>query len=133
MKILDFDKKGNAIRFYLGKDNLKGWYGDDWDDRGCTDRVYDEFVSEVKDIVIPYKHSVYSPFDFYHNEDQFSKDMFKSGNIPMLVIVKDEDKDYKNYEYHSYDWNSALGDKDSIAIYMGEDIQKVEEKLKELE
>ena len=32
MKIIDFAKKGNVVRFFLGKDDLKEWWGDDWDD-----------------------------------------------------------------------------------------------------
>ena len=26
MKILDWDKKGNVVRFYIGDDNLDYWY-----------------------------------------------------------------------------------------------------------
>ena len=29
MKIIDFEKKGNVVRFYLGDNDLKEWYGDD--------------------------------------------------------------------------------------------------------
>ena len=29
MKIIDFDKKGNIVRFYLGIDSIENWYGDD--------------------------------------------------------------------------------------------------------
>lgn len=30
MKIIDFERKGNLVRFYLGDDDLVEWYGDDW-------------------------------------------------------------------------------------------------------
>ena len=31
MKIIDFDEKGNVVRFYLGDDNCEDYWGDDWD------------------------------------------------------------------------------------------------------
>ena len=31
MKIVDFKKEGNIVRFYLGE-TINGIYGDDWDD-----------------------------------------------------------------------------------------------------
>ena len=33
MKIIDWDRKGNVLRLYLGEDRLEDWWGDDWDDR----------------------------------------------------------------------------------------------------
>lgn len=32
MKIIDFERKGNLVRFYLGDDDLAEWWGDDWND-----------------------------------------------------------------------------------------------------
>lgn len=32
MKIIDFERKGNLVRFYLGDDDLHDWSGDDWND-----------------------------------------------------------------------------------------------------
>lgn len=32
-KIIDFERNGNIVRFYLGDvNNSNGYYGDDWDD-----------------------------------------------------------------------------------------------------
>ena len=44
MKILDFELKGNVIKFYLG--NCNDWWGDDWDDRPYehnAGKVYDQY------------------------------------------------------------------------------------------
>ncbi|MCR2051054.1 hypothetical protein NSB25_27950 [Acetatifactor muris] len=30
MKIIDWERKGNVVRFALGKDGLDDWDGDDW-------------------------------------------------------------------------------------------------------
>ena len=32
MKLLDLERKGNVVRFFLGADDLEKWWGDDWDD-----------------------------------------------------------------------------------------------------
>lgn len=45
MKIIDFERKGNLVRFYLGDDDLEEWYGDDWNDTPYehnAGQVYDE-------------------------------------------------------------------------------------------
>lgn len=59
MKIIDFERKGNLVRFYLGDDDLVEWYGDDWNDTPYehnAERVYfadrygfsrDEIVSSM--------------------------------------------------------------------------------------
>lgn len=52
-EIIDFEKKGNLVRFYLGE-NGKQW-GDDWDDipyEHNAEKVYDEFVKGYCDIVV---------------------------------------------------------------------------------
>ena len=46
MQIIDFEKKGNVGRFYLG-DATKPYWGDDWYDRPYNtnaSRVYDKFI-----------------------------------------------------------------------------------------
>ena len=51
LKIIDFEKKGNVVRFYYGKDSLKEWYGDDWDDRPYehnAGEVYHRFHHQKK-------------------------------------------------------------------------------------
>ena len=137
MKIIDIEKKGNAIRVILGKDDLKDWYGDDWNDRGCNDPVYDEFVIDHKDIVIPFEHSVYSPFDFWEQEEHISKEMMKNKGIPLLVIRFNEDKQGEIQD-RAFDWESAVrpvernGKKSKVSvIFMGdkfdENVFKVEQ------
>jgi len=54
-EVIDFEKKGNLIRFYLGK-NGKQW-GDDWDGipyEHNAGTVYDEFIKGYCDIVIDF-------------------------------------------------------------------------------
>ena len=81
LKVIDFDRKGNVIRFYLGKKTAAwGWtnpdykdpydgkrpewvkpsdtfYGDDWDDAQYQDnagQVYDQFIYGWYDMYVPF-------------------------------------------------------------------------------
>ena len=49
MKIIDFDKKGNVVRFYLGEDVCNDYWGDDWNDAPYEHNagtVYNRYVKE---------------------------------------------------------------------------------------
>lgn len=119
MKIIDWDRKGNVLRLYLGEDNLKKWGGDDWNDRPYEHNagtVYDEFVSKIVDIGFPYGYGLYEPADDDINSG-FCKDDFKKG-IPFLVIVP-ETRDY---------WNSYAKDvnrEGNIPLRFGDSITEV--------
>lgn len=46
-KVIDYDKKGNLVRFYLGDIDLGYWTGDDWDDAPYEHNagmIYEEYV-----------------------------------------------------------------------------------------
>ena len=57
-KIIDFERKGNVVRFYLIKvDRNDDYYGDDWDDTPYEHNagsVYDSFVNKIVDVFFPY-------------------------------------------------------------------------------
>lgn len=64
MKIIDYDLKGNVVRFYLGKTTVHDYHGDDWNDilneSGCYP-VYREYVSGTADIAFPFDALVLDP------------------------------------------------------------------------
>lgn len=76
MKIIDYELKGNVVRFYLGKSTLTNYYGDDWDDApydsnaGC---VYSEYIAGTADIAFPFDALVLEPctgeFNCSHTKD----------------------------------------------------------------
>lgn len=39
MKIIDFERKGNLVRFYLGDDDLAEWWGDESTALPVTDKL----------------------------------------------------------------------------------------------
>lgn len=64
MKIIDFERKGNLVRFYLGDDDLVEWYGDDWNDTPYehnAERVYDEYIKGYCDMMFPFDDLVLEP------------------------------------------------------------------------
>ena len=57
MKIIDFERKGNVVRFFLGADDCFDYWGDDWDDApyDCNaGTVYSRFVTGRKDVSFPF-------------------------------------------------------------------------------
>lgn len=98
MKIIDFIKKGNVVRFFLGEDNLKNWYGDDWDDTPYEHNagtVYDEYVSGKKDIAFPFDALVLEPSEDYSNNGNSSrcKDDMVARKVPCIIVVPKELQD----------------------------------------
>ncbi len=116
MKIVDFDRKGNVVRFYLGeKTKSWGWtnpdykdaagktpdwlepsdtyYGDDWNDSPYehnAGRVYDEFIKGHKDIAFKFDDIVLEPCN---GEAEYSKDDMVSRKIPCIIVISKEDLD----------------------------------------
>ena len=115
MKIIDFERKGNVIRFYLGertadsgwtnpdykdfKGNTPDWlkpsetfYGDDWDDSPyeCNaGKVYDEFIKGYADISFPFDTIVLEPCDGAYNSN-WSKDDMVARKVPCLITLSKE-------------------------------------------
>ena len=96
MEIIDFERKGNVIRFYLGK-NGKQW-GDDWNDipyEHNAGRVSDEFVKGYCDVVINFDYEVLEACYGYNNSP-YSKEMMRDREMYALFlsIEDDEKKEY---------------------------------------
>jgi len=89
MKIIDFKRKGNVVRFFLGKDDLTEWWGDDWDDAPYehnAGEVYDEYVSGYQDVVFPFDMMVSEPSDGTINSWVSKEDMIKR-KTPCIIVV----------------------------------------------
>ena len=90
MEIIDFEQKGNVIRFYLGK-NGKQW-GDDWDDipyEHNAGRVYDEFIKGYCDVAVDFDYEVLEACDGYDNSP-YSKEVMTKRKIFAFSIEKVE-------------------------------------------
>lgn len=92
MKIIDFNKKGQTVRFYLGEDGLADWTGDDWNDvpyEHNAGTVYAEYVSDVKDVTFPFDDLVLEPSEDWRfcGNSSFSKDDMKRRSVPCVIVV----------------------------------------------
>lgn len=95
-EIIDFEKKGNVIRFYLGK-NGEQW-GDDWNDipyEHNAGKVYDEYIKGHCDIAVDFSWDVQEPANLFSNSP-YSKLLMRDKNVNALYIRKDK-KEYLIY------------------------------------
>lgn len=114
LEIIDFERKGNVIRFYLGTKGDWGWvnpnsimyknadesfrnalikakqyYGDDWNDypyQHNAGKVYDAFIWGYTDYSVPFDCIVLEPQDTYSNAE-YSKDDMIERKVPCIIIV----------------------------------------------
>lgn len=121
MKIIDFEKKGNVVRFYLGEDDLEKWWGDDWDDypyESNAGTVYAEYVSGAIDVAFKFDWEVLEPRNGEYESSYCKQDMIMR-KVPCIVLVPPE----LNSEYvwgagYFKKWVGADG---VIKIYFGDD------------
>lgn len=121
MKIIDFKKKGNVVRFYLGDDNLASWHGDDWDDCPYEHNagiVYDEYISGHKDIAFPFDSIVIEPCDGTWNSEWCKNDMIDR-KVPCIIVVPKELAEESWYENEFKYWIGVDGVK---RFYFGDKI-----------
>ena len=124
MKIIDFEKRGNVIRFYCGKDNCDDYWGDDWNDRPYehnAERVYYEYIEEYIDVAVDMDYHVMEPADDwrYNNNTPFSKEDMKKRSVPCIIVVPENDS-YVSEEFNRY----AVSD-NVDKIYFGDSIEKL--------
>lgn len=89
MKIIDFEVRGNCVRFYLGRDEDEDYTGDDWNDSpyDCNaGHVYRKYITGYAEIVFPMDTLVLEPCNGVINS-RFSKNDMKNGIIPCVVVV----------------------------------------------
>ena len=124
MKIIDFSKKGNLVRFYLGKDDCNDYWGDDWDDApyDCNaEEVYDEYVCAIADVAFDFDSLVLEPCNSYHLNCSYTKEDMIKRNVPCLIIVPEEVHEH-SFQDQFDDWVSS----DNVAkIYFGDKLDSV--------
>ena len=96
MKIIDWEKKGNLVRFYLGDDDCNDSWGDDFDDApyDCNaGRVYCRYIKGWKDVVFPFEFTVKEPCEdnYYNYNCPYSKEDIQRGKVPCIVAGRIED------------------------------------------
>ena len=120
MKIIDFEKNGNVVRFFVGKDNLSEWYGDDWDDAPYEHNagtVYDEFVSAYFDVAWDGDWLVLEPCNGTCNS-RYCKDDMRGQRVPCIVVAMPGEISYFD------DFAMYVADLNAYKIYFGEAVEK---------
>ena len=94
MKVIDFEKKGNVVRFFLGDSCLRDYAGYKWNMvpyEHNADRVHEEFILGHKDIAFPFDSFVLEPCNgAYSSNSMFSKDDMKAEKVPCIIVVPKE-------------------------------------------
>ena len=91
MKIIDFESKGNVIRFYLGEDDCFDYWGDDWNDYPYEHNagiVYERYCCGFADFYVDLNLNVCTPDTDWHysGNSPFCKEDFKNKKAPCVVI-----------------------------------------------
>lgn len=146
MKIIDFERKGNVIRFYLGEKTEEwGWtnpnykdytgetpdwlrpsddyYGDDWDNapyEANAGRVYEQFIKGHKDIVVDFDDIVLEPTDLDY---VCSKDDIVNKDVPCIIVVPKKVLEENNLEeWQLYSLQKIMKLKGIKCYYFGDEI-----------
>jgi len=121
MKIIDYQRKGNVIRFYLGLNTLADWTGDDWDDAPYEHNagpVYRQYITGFLDVAIPFDCDVLAPHDGTDNSC-YTKNDLKHRVVPCILIVPKPDDAYNSWSALNFD--DHINDPSAIKIYCGDD------------
>ena len=118
MKIIDFEKKGNVVRFFLGGD--PEFTGDDWDDSPyyCNaGQVYNEYIKGYRDIAFPFGLAVLEPKDPEGRECIWCKDDMKARKVPCIVVAPEDDW------WHDGEFDYYLASDQAIKFYFGDPME----------
>lgn len=126
MKIVDFLKKGNVVRFYLANDDVADWCGDDWDDTPYEHNagaVYDKYIAGHIDVAFDYDCQVAEPKDDwrYNGNTPYCKDDFVARKAPCVVIYKPSEDEY----WWDCEYSQLIGIDGATRIYFGDDAESL--------
>ena len=101
-KIIDWETKGNVIRFYLGKEDDQDYYGDDWNDASFLHNaglVFGNYIEGIAEIYVPFNCVVHNPTD---DEQVITKEDFKEMKYPCLIVTDEHEVLYDREDYWKY-------------------------------
>ena len=117
MKIIDYELKGNVVRFYLGKATAKDYHGDDWDDPLTEingNLVYSEYITGTAEIAFPFDALVLDPCAGERSYNcTYSKNDMKNRTVPCVIVIPPEIAKNSSRDNFTY-W---AGYKDALRFY----------------
>lgn len=122
-KIIDFEKRGNLVRFYIG--TSEDYWGDDWDDAPYehnAETVYDRFVTRIIDVAFPFDETVLEPANDWRNNGNsgYSKQDMKLRNVPCLIVVPPEIAGWDSDSFSRF-----VGSDNIIRFFFGDPVEKI--------
>lgn len=124
-KIIDFERNGNQVKFYIGTESCKDYYGDDWDDTPYEHNaglVYDRFVAGWFVKTFDFDDIVMEPCSGKTNS-RFCKNDMKNGKVPCICVLPRKFRDNNGWYY---DFEDISNDTNAIKFYFNDiiDIEK---------
>ncbi len=117
MKIIDFERKGNVVRFHLGKDSTTDYDGEGWEkypyDR--AERVEMKYIIGSADIAFPFDALVLEP-ECGDEFCSYSKMDMKTGIVPCIIVVPPNVANGSSRTQFSY-WANGRG---VLKFYFGD-------------
>lgn len=117
MKIIDFERKGNVVRFHLGKDSATDYDGEGWEkypyDR--AERVDEKHITGSADIAFPFDAMVLEP-GCGEECCSYSKEDMKAGIVPCIIVVPPNVANGSSRTQFSY-WANGRG---VLKFYFGD-------------
>lgn len=129
MKIIDWERKGNLVRFYLGDNNCDDFWGDDWNDRPYEDNagtVYDEYIKGIRDVVFPFDDLVLEPSNNWAYDSGYSKEDMKKKLVPCIIVVPKEIHQNSYQDQFKY----YIGSEGIFKFYLGDELDETKDKGK---
>lgn len=120
MQIIDFEIKGNQVRFWLGK-NGKQW-GDDWNDTPYEHNagsVYSEFVEGKVDLVFDFDAVVVEPADGHTNSQWCKQDMIER-KVPCVVVIPAQYLKPNSRWHYEDSFEKALEHPNAVKYFFGD-------------
>ena len=130
MKIIDFEVKGNQIKFYVGADNCVDYWGDDWDDcpyEHNAGSVYDRYCLGWFVKTFDFDDVVMEPANTYRDYgSQYCKEDMKKRKVPCVCVLPAKYKEpYTSY----YEFSDISGHENAIKYYFGDIVDETQENI----
>lgn len=132
-QIIDWEAKGNVVRFYLGENGNQS--GSNWLKLAFehnAGRVYHEYIHGFRDLAFPFDVNVIDASWCYSNSP-FSKKSFVTRDVPFMLVIPKEIWDDNMIFSVSHNYGDLCKPEGVFKIYFGDDIANVEKVVRKSE
>lgn len=131
MKIIDFERRGNLVRFLIGDDEDDDFWGEDWNERPYdkqqNNRVYDGHITGYRDVVFPFDAIVCELCDGHTMSRRSKRDM-KGRRCACIAVIFREQFDEDEYDWlYEDDFDIVVSDGRSTKFFFGDTMEPSED------